>query len=414
MDLRDRKGRNMPEADWADIKRLLAEAYSANERGRALRIASASVRLRDLCGGAGKVSGVYFSAGISTSTSSKYDFARAFGRLSHDMEKKRNRRPLNARLACRVGSVRMLRATKGGHIMHRAAFAIFGLFWGLASSMPLAIAQQDPTAEQCERAWASVLENEGPAALELFIEELAKCPQADQARQDLIAFTEPQDAGDDNSSDRAAEAGGFNIPESQMVFTPAGRLLLTGMPMRAQGGGYGVILLRRNRPQNLVACQVFVNSLGFTPGSVDAVEIVDGAYVYRRPVYWLTRAPVSGTSVTDCPSMLANYDYDRASIMIARLQAGGHTGPFMAIWRADGSAAGLFDYSDLPSAELAAQFDRSLFHIAQSGQIWESRFYERASFEAHLAGLLRNVTRPSQFLAARLVSFQLPTVRLSQ
>lgn len=303
-------------------------------------------------------------------------------------------------------------------------------------------AQEAPSAEQCAREWNAVLANETPTTLEAFIASFGVCAEADQARQDLIALSnaddaaaveeEPRGSGGTLSgvvggvpgrttSERASPAPpappapGSSAPVDRTVYVAAGRILMRGQPMIAEGGGYGVILLRRGGVDNLAACEVFVRSLGFTNERVDGVaEQIDGAYVYRRPIYWPTLHNVSATRASDCATMLANYDYVRAAVMLARLRASQRTGPLMVVWRADGGAAGLFDYSELPRAELDRQFDRSLVNLAQSDQIWTASFYEQNAFQRALRSLLNTVTEPAKYVSASLISFARPTIGLAR
>ena len=335
-------------------------------------------------------------------------------------------------------------------------------------------AQEPPAAQQCAQAWSAVAANETPAALQDFLNTYGACAEADQARQDLVALTEPpttEEARDEHSDVLASgeddgvphgslggligsmggstsgsahhshgpnpppappteqpsqpapgpspaevsTGSGFNIPSDRTVYIPAGRMLMRGQPMIAEGGGYGVILLRRGGAQNLAACQVFVRSLGFSNTQDDGmVEQIDGSYVYHRPIYWPTLHQVSATRASDCPTMLANYDYDRAAIMLARLRSANHGGPFMVIWRADGSSAGLFDYSELPQTELDRQFDRSLFTLAQSDQIWTPSFYQPDVFTRSLRAVLNSVTEPVKYATASLITFTRPSIGLAR
>lgn len=323
-------------------------------------------------------------------------------------------------------------------------------FAALASA---AQAQTPPSPEQCAQAWSAVAANQTPAALEQFIAAFSACPEADQARQDLVALSSDDESGpnvaevpatspppsDGVSSDDGlggyvlggvlertlpgssapgsatppppapGPGPGFNVPADRTVYVPAGRLLGRGDPMIAEGGGYGVILLRRGASENLAACQVFVRSLGFTNTRDDGlVEQVDGVFVYRRPIYWPTLHDISATRASDCSTVLANYDYDRAAIMLARLRATNRAGPFMVIWRANGASAGLFDYSELSQIDLDRQFDRSLFNLAQSDRIWDPAFYEPNAFNRSLRALISGVAEPAKCLTATLLSFSRP------
>lgn len=160
-----------------------------------------------------------------------------------------------------------------------AAFA----FAALTSA---AIAQEPPSSAQCAAAWSAVASNETPANLQAFIASYGACAEADQARQDLVALApvddaivpaeEPRGSGGALSGAIGGMPGriiapaapsqpspGYNAPGASVAYIPAGRILLRGQAMIAEGGGYGVILLRRGEEKNLAACQVFVRALGF-------------------------------------------------------------------------------------------------------------------------------------------------------
>lgn len=136
--------------------------------------------------------------------------------------------------------------------------------------------------------------------------------------------------------------------------------------------------------------------------------------MYRRPIYWPTLRNVSATRASDCPTMLAHYDYDRAAVMMARVRAAARQGPLMVVWRADGGSAGVFDYSELPPAELDRQFDRSLLSLAQSDQIWTPSFYQPDVFNRALRSLINSVTEPVKYATATLVNFSRPTLGLTR
>lgn len=268
-------------------------------------------------------------------------------------------------------------------------------------------AQAEATASQCESAWQAVVSNETLIALEDFIRFFPTCPEADEARQRLTSLTQPAPEAADEESRGAA--GGFDTPRDRTVYVPVGRLLARGAPMLAEGGGYGVILLSRDGRNNLAACEEFVRALGgFTQDRVDGwVEQIDSSYVYRRPVYWPTQRLVSATSARDCPQMLQSYDFDRAAVMMARLGVR-DSGPFMALWRADGGAAGVLNYSQLPDAELRRQFDRSLRTLAQSDRVWDPDFYQPATLQATLSEALNQAVRPVVFVVGSYVQIRFP------
>ncbi|MFZ4603416.1 MAG: hypothetical protein ACOYM8_13280, partial [Caulobacterales bacterium] len=124
----------------------------------------------------------------------------------------------------------------------------------------------------------------------------------------------------------------------------------SGAPLISEGGGYGLVIMRRGGPRNRLACDAFSKALPFTSEAVTGrpLRTIDGV-VYRRPIYWPLNTSALPASQTTCETMVANYDYDRAAIIASRFQGGLPSGgPFVVLVRADGRRAGVFDFGAVP------------------------------------------------------------------
>lgn len=126
--------------------------------------------------------------------------------------------------------------------------------------------------------------------------------------------------------------GGFRQVENAQV----GRAYLVGDAVYGPtklGLPFGVILLRPSETaRNQALCNAFVNNIEET----ETIREIDPA-INIIATYWLLRTDVSAADKTDCNRLLANYNYARASRILAGYGRATSRGPvFLALHREAG------------------------------------------------------------------------------
>ena len=109
---------------------------------------------------------------------------------------------------------------------------------------------------------------------------------------------------------------------------------------------------------------------------------MDGVLVYERPVYW----PVTVPTQVECGQMLQNYDFDRAAVALQRVPNWDRLGrgPFIVVRKANGSQAGIFDFSGVATADFDEQFAAVVNYMSQRDDVWSANFYHPATFRQTL------------------------------
>jgi hypothetical protein len=171
---------------------------------------------------------------------------------------------------------------------------------------------------------------------------------------------------------------------STIGYIPVGRLIENDTSFVPEGGGYGIVLLRRGsigRGQR--ACINMLNAMRMRVGPADGEPLrSDDTLVHERPIYW----PVTIRSPAKCARMLQNYDYDRAMINLQRIpnwsQLG--QGPFVVVRKQDGNQAGFFDFSNVAAADFNEQFAAVVNYMTQKPDVWSPEFYHTATFRQRM------------------------------
>lgn len=194
-------------------------------------------------------------------------------------------------------------------------------------------------------------------------------------------------------------------PVQGVLYVPVATILKANQSFTAEGGGYAIVLLRRSTPvRNNAACQAMLRSMGMRVGPADGRPILDdGFLVYQRPVYW----PVTASPDLNCTRMMQNYDFGRAETNIRRISgwASLGNGPFVVVRRANGTQAGLFDFSQVTAQDFPAQFNAVVNYLGQSANVWDASFYHPATFRQRLRYYVIDKGAGATVVVARLVNF---------
>jgi len=276
---------------------------------------------------------------------------------------------------------------------------------GAAISGRSASAQTSPSAAQCESAWAEADRARRRDVYEQFLELFPQCPQAAQARAALNATAPPSQPG--TETEERGPNGEKPRERATDVYLPVGRYLRTEAQPVAEGGGYGMVLLRRSTSRNAEACDAFRRAMVFTQDALDGrPQIVDGGLVYQRPIYWPVESALPDSDQATCSDMLRRYDYERARIRMLRLARTEGPGPFLAIYRESGREVGLFDFSNVPSDEFALQFEAFLNAMSAASEAWAPGTYVEASLRQRLRYALGEQAATITLAAAMLLPIE--------
>jgi hypothetical protein len=270
--------------------------------------------------------------------------------------------------------------------------ALLCFVWAVTATKE-ASAQIVATEDQCAEAWNEV-ESAGQSvvALQEFTDSYSTCPQVAFAELLLVGKGGAVALGGDRRGWGPSNGGSAITVQRQ----PVGVLASPNDRLSPVNGGYALILMRRGGAGNDAACRVFTRYLGFSAEPVSTGPVLIGnTAVYQLPVYWPTRRLGGGLSASDCPQMLSDYDYIKASTYldhppVAPFTRGG--GPYIAIVHGDGKQIGLFDFAGLGNASARRQLEGALSALTK-GDALEKNFYEEPSLLQRLVGWMDGSNR---------------------
>jgi hypothetical protein len=167
---------------------------------------------------------------------------------------------------------------------------------------------------------------------------------------------------DDQQAEHPLPAGpvpaGAPLPQQTRARVGVAGLLMRGAQPASLDGVYGVLLLQRDSPRNLLVCRDFftefvaMRDVTLSPG--DAV---------RRPTYWPDTRKTSGMPrTTSCTDLLAHYDWESAGGQLSLHGLLEGSGPYLVIYGACGQdssgrlSTAALDLSGYPDSELSRAF----------------------------------------------------------
>lgn len=250
------------------------------------------------------------------------------------------------------------------------------------------------SAHQCAAAWDEARADGSAPAIEAFIRDYPACKEVREAQDRLELVSSPSLGG------------------NRVRYSPVGRIVPPGAPLRAEGGGYGVVLLRRSMTddRNLKACEVMHRALRFEVAAVDRrPERIDDFLVYRRPVYWPVISAPAGAEWT-CAEMLGRYDAVRAWLPFDSPRFS-RPGPYVVLIRERGDEAAVFDFSGVPADEFPRQFDAVVLHMTRDSSIWRESYFVESTFRQRMRKLLAEDNYDAVMVLASLVGLPRPGKR---
>lgn len=133
---------------------------------------------------------------------------------------------------------------------------------------------------------------------------------------------------------------------------------MRGAQPASPDGVYGVLLLQRDSPRNLLVCRDFFTEFV----AIRDVTLSPGAAI-RRPTYWPDTRKTSGRpSKTTCTDLLAHYDWESAGGQLSLHGLLEGSGPYLVMYGPCGQdssgrvSTAALDLSGYPDSELSRAF----------------------------------------------------------
>lgn len=177
------------------------------------------------------------------------------------------------------------------------------------------------------------------------------------------------------------------------MLTPVVAELPSDLPRLARNGGSAVALLSSGpdaAAHNLALCRALYRSFDTaTPDEIEEGVRREGDVIEElRPIYWLVRGDYASLGTADaCAARLEAYDFVRAEAIRAKLGLRG-SGPYLAVLKADETAAAVIDLGAAPIAEtpdLVRYFKTS---FSQEADVWSPARRQPEADRAALSGFL--------------------------